>query len=60
MRIFDDCIGYPVPLFLAGEDTISNYEKQDLEIYWDTQLQLINQVKNLPPGTPIKSIRMER
>jgi hypothetical protein len=29
------CIGYKVPLFLGGEDTIENLEETDMEVYWN-------------------------
>jgi hypothetical protein len=57
---YDDCLGYKVPLFLNGNDSIENYEKVDLEVYWDILKQLYNQIKDLPAGTPISSIRIER
>jgi hypothetical protein len=30
----DACVGYKVPLFLGGEDTIVNLELSDLDVYW--------------------------
>lgn len=34
-----DCLGYKRPLFLGGNDTIENYEKSNLKLYWDLTLQ---------------------
>lgn len=28
------CIGYKIPLFLGGEDTLVNMENSDLDVYW--------------------------
>lgn len=50
---YDQCIGYKKPLFLGGEDDISNQELSDLEVYWHIMGQLIAKVKGLPPGTPV-------
>jgi len=50
---FDQCIGYKKPLFLGGEDDISNQELTDLEVYWHIMGQVIAKVKGLPPGTPV-------
>lgn len=36
-----DCVGYKIPLFLGGEDEISNLEITDMEIYWGICGQLI-------------------
>jgi Domain of unknown function (DUF1851) len=52
----DECIGYRVLLFLKGEDTISNLEKGDMEVYWSICTQLIKQTKNLPEGTIIRNL----
>jgi len=37
------CMGYKVPLFLGGEDDISNLEEIDMEVYWSITGQLNNQ-----------------
>jgi hypothetical protein len=38
------CIRYKVPLFLGGEDEISNLDIFDMEIYWGILAQLIKQI----------------
>ena len=30
----DPCIGYKVPLFLHGSDTVDNLEVTDMDVYW--------------------------
>jgi hypothetical protein len=56
---YDKCIGYERPLFLGGTDGSENFRETDLEVYWDLTGQIIDQVRNLPAGTPISSIRIE-
>jgi len=56
---YGECIGHKVPLFLNGSDTIDNYEVTDMEVYWELQCQVYSQIKNLPPGTKINSIKFE-
>jgi len=56
---FQQCIGYKVPLFLGGQDNYDNYEVVDMEVYWDIQYQMYEQVKNLPPGTKISSVKFK-
>lgn len=35
-----DCVGYKVPLFLGGEDTIETLEVTDMDVYWTLLGQL--------------------
>ena len=37
----DKCVGYKVPLFLNGEDNLSNLELSDMEVYWDLMGQML-------------------
>lgn len=30
----DQCVGYKIPLFLGGIDTVDNLEVSDMEVYW--------------------------
>jgi hypothetical protein len=39
-----NCVGYKVPLFLGGEDEISNLEVSDMEVYWGIMGQLIKRI----------------
>ncbi|SEP36788.1 T6SS immunity protein Tdi1 domain-containing protein [Propionispora vibrioides] len=50
------CIGYKVPLFLGGEDSLVNLEMNDMEVYWEICGQLLNKVRNLPSGTKMEDI----
>lgn len=38
------CIGYKIPLFLGGADTVANLEDSDMEVYWGVITQIKNQV----------------
>lgn len=49
----NQCVGYRVPLFVGGQDSIENLELSDIEVYWNICGQLLNKVRDLPPGTPI-------
>lgn len=42
---YDRCIGYKVPLFLGGEDTIDNLENSDMDVYWHIISQVISNQK---------------
>lgn len=35
------CAGYKIPLFLGGEDAVTNLEDSDMEVYWE----IISQIK---------------
>jgi hypothetical protein len=50
---FTDSIGMKIPAFLGGEEELSNYEVNNMDVYWSINAQIYNQVKDLPPGTPI-------
>lgn len=52
--IHSHCVGYKVPPFLGGNDSLENLEVSDMEVYWDICGQLLNKVRNLPPGTPVR------
>jgi hypothetical protein len=52
------CVGFKVPLFLGGIEDPSNLEATDGEVYWSVCGQVWNQVRHLPPGTPIGSVRL--
>ncbi len=51
------CVGYKVPLFLGGKDTIENLEVIDLEVYWSMSGQLRQGTRTLPPGTSLGQVR---
>jgi hypothetical protein len=56
----DDCVGYRVPLFLGGDDTVDNLEVIDLDVYWTTCGQLRRGTLRLPEGTSIKDVSTRR
>ena len=51
------CVGYKVPLFLGGKDTLENLEVIDLEVYWSMSGQLRQDTRTLPPGASIGQVR---
>ena len=57
--VIDKCVGYKVPLFLGGKDDYTNYEIVDIEVYWEMQCQIFKQIKDLPPGTKVSSIKFK-
>jgi hypothetical protein len=57
---YDECAGYKVPLFLNGSDALDNYEISNMEVYWEMQCQIYLQIKDLPPGTKINSIKFKQ
>jgi hypothetical protein len=50
------CIGFAKPLLLGGEDSLSNYELTDMEMYWELNYQIFCQINDLPNGTLINNI----
>ena len=56
----NECIGYKVPLFLGGDDEISNLERIDMQLYWSLCAQLFKQTINLPNGTKINDIKLQQ
>jgi hypothetical protein len=54
--MYGQCVGYKKPLFLGGEDEVTNLELVDFAIYWVLAAQILEQVRGLPVGTRIGSI----
>jgi hypothetical protein len=54
----NECVGYRVPLFLGGKDTVDNLEAGDLEVYWSLCGQMRQSTRHLPPGTQIGAFSM--
>lgn len=52
----NDCVGYRVPLFLGGPDTIENLEVSDMDVYWSLYGQLYQRTRDLPPRTPLGGV----
>lgn len=55
----DECVGYRTPLFLGGQDDVSNLEVSDLDVYWTIMGQLRVQILNRAEGTRISAISSE-
>jgi hypothetical protein len=53
------CVGYKVPLFLSGKDTVDNLEVADLDVYWTLSGQLHQGIRDLPTGTKIKGVSVQ-
>jgi hypothetical protein len=51
------CVGYRVPLFLGGKDTVENLEVTDLEVYWSLSAQLRQGTRSLSPGTSVGQVK---
>lgn len=56
---YHQCVGYKQPLFLGGAHELSNLEVDDFALTWSLWASILDQVRNLPPGTPINSIKFE-
>ncbi len=41
---YGKCAGYKIPLFLGGEDDVSNIEECDMEVYWGVLSQIKNKI----------------
>ncbi len=39
------CVGYKVPLFLGGEDSVNNLEESNMEVYWGVITQIKEKIK---------------
>lgn len=53
---YGQCVGYKKPLYLGGEDDITNVEITDFEVYWCLSAQLLKQIRGLPEGAVIDSV----
>jgi hypothetical protein len=56
----DQCYGYKVPPILGGEYTIENLEPTDLSVHYSLLADIYRQTKDLPDGTRIKMVVLER
>jgi hypothetical protein len=55
----DECVGYDIPLFLDGEDEVSNLSRIDMDVYWTLTAQLLHGTLRLPPGSSIRDVRQD-
>lgn len=51
-----ECVGYRIPLFLDGDDEVSNLARIDMEMYWTILTQLRHGGRELPPGATIQDV----
>ncbi len=52
------CFSFKIPPVLGGEYTLENFEPIDLYVHFSILGQIHAQVKDLPTGTPINSIKI--
>jgi hypothetical protein len=52
------CYSYKNPPILGGQTEPSNFQPMDLSVHFSILGQIHQQVKNLPPGTKIKGIKL--
>jgi len=50
---FTECVEFEHPLFLGGEDSLSNMAVTDTSVYWTIIGALVAKTANVPPGTVI-------
>lgn len=53
------CYSFKKPPILGGEFELSNFEPTDLSVHFSILGQIHRQVKDLPPGTKIKDIKIK-
>jgi hypothetical protein len=53
------CFGWKVPPALGGEESPDNLEPTDVSVHFGILGQIREQVKDLPPGTPIGEIKIQ-
>ncbi len=53
-----ECVGYRVPLFLGGRDSIENLELADMSVYVSLCGQLEKQSRSLPPGSKVDRVKI--
>ena len=58
--LFSNCVGYKVPLFLGGEDSLENFEESDMEVYWSISAQIIAQIREKANGTVVDSFTINQ
>lgn len=54
-----ECYSYKHPLVLGGQDEPDNIEASDASVHVGMLGQIHEQVKDLPPGTPISDIQID-
>ncbi|PZQ39671.1 MAG: hypothetical protein DI570_30810 [Phenylobacterium zucineum] len=51
---FTDCLELQVPVFAGGTETVDNLTPTTVETSWKIGAALLDQVRDLPPGAPIR------
>jgi hypothetical protein len=54
------CFSYRIPLTLGGQFAPENFEPCSLRVHFDALGKIQHQIKDLPDGTPITSVKLER
>lgn len=54
-----ECVGYRIPLALGGEDDPSNFERCDMDVYWDICGQIRAQISDVEPDTPVSGVKLD-
>jgi hypothetical protein len=54
-----ECVGYRVPLFLGGTDSVDNLERCDMAVYWSLCTQLLAAARSAEPGTRVTGLHGE-
>ena len=54
----DECASFIVPAVLGGDFEIENLEICDMEVYWGLSGQILEQTRDLPPGTVIGDVNI--
>ncbi len=52
------CVAYRKPVFLGGDVAVENLALADINVYWEVTGQLLEQVRDLPEGTPVKGVNL--
>lgn len=51
---WDGAVSYTVPLYAGGMAGAKHLEFTDLDVLWDFTAQVLEQIRDLPPGTPVR------
>ena len=53
------CFSFKKPLVLGGESEVSNIDVAPISVYVSLMGQLHQQLRHLPPGTPVAGVKIE-
>jgi Domain of unknown function (DUF1851) len=54
-----ECVELAVPLFLGGDQDLSNLALTDMAVHWAVTAQLLDQARRRSPGTQIEGIDVQ-